>query len=411
MRNTADDKKKWIILVLCCLAACGNGGVNNAHGVFITPVAEGLGISQTTFSLITTITTVSGSFISLIVPRMVLRFKPKAVMAAGAVFGIGGYFLASRMKSVVALTLFLVMKRLSYHLMGTTVLLMIVHEWFVKDSGLASSIVTGCYGLAGAALSPVFAWGIENRSWRYGYLIASAFCLLMFLPPLAAPIRFTKSRIEEDETGQRAVMEESVLPYDRKSIPVLIVYALGVISYMNVAFGEYITSIAITKGMHLSVGALFASSLMVGNITSKLLNGWISDRIGATRTAALMCLVCTAGASVVMLSQDRTVLLIASFFFGALYSVSGLSLSLVNRELFGAVHFAEAFSRTTFVGSIVYAALYPLWGLSYDLTGSYTLTMTVTIGATVLIIPLLMYLDGKRRKEQKISETGSNPVS
>ena len=398
MRSWPDNKKKWIILILCCMVACANGGIINAHGVFITPVTEGLDISQTAYSLTATITTLTASFLTLIIPILVIRFKSKIVMLAGALISVGGYFLASRMTGIVSLAISLFMRRAGYHLLGNTVLLMTINEWFVSDSGFASSIVMSCYGLAGAILSPLFAWGIENRSWRYGYLIATVISIVMYTVPLASPIRLTRAVVEDEDPEQRNLREEVVFPYKRRSMPVLIVYAAGIISYMNVAFAEYLSSIAITKGMSLSTGALFASAVMMGNIVSKLLNGWLSDSIGATRTAAVMCLVCSCGALAILFSKSRPIMFVASFFFGALYSISGLSLSLVNKELFGKEKFAEAFSRTSFVSSMVYAALYPLWGLAYDFTGGYTLTMIVTIAVTILLAPFLLYLDSKRKQ-------------
>ena len=156
----------------------------------------------------------------------------------------------------------------------------------------------------------------------------------------------------------------------------------------------------LTKGMALSLGAVCTSLAMIGNVLTKMVDGTLSDRFGATRVSALFCFLGAAAEAVIFLTGGKTGLLAASLLMGANYAVSGLSMSLVTMEVYGPKQYGFAYASQVFVCTVLSAVTNLLWGVNYDLAGNYSAIMLFSMGWALLAGISMLLLDRRLRRDR-----------
>lgn len=77
------------------------------------------------------------------------------------------------------------------------------------------------------------------------------------------------------------------------------------------------------------------------------------------------------------------------FLFGAIYGVGSAGLSLLVTYLFNAADFSKVFSKVNFISNMGAAIAVSLYGISFDVSGSYTLGLTASFIIVVLGIVLV----------------------
>ena len=177
--------KPWYVLVVCCGLAASSIGISiNSSGVFYTPVSESLGVMRGTFAMHMTIFSLITAITALIVPKLMSRFSYKWILIISVAITVISTSMMANVKSVTRAYLLGGIRGFSTGLFSIVPLTMIINGWFKKNHGLATSIVFGFSGIAGAICSPILSRCIELFGWQTGYLIKSGIILLLCLPAL-----------------------------------------------------------------------------------------------------------------------------------------------------------------------------------------------------------------------------------
>lgn len=80
-------------------------------------------------------------------------------------------------------------------------LTIIINGWFKKHHGLATSIVFGFSGLAGAICSPILSKCIDLYGWNMGYIIKAGIILILCLPAIIYPFEVSAKEEEKVPLG------------------------------------------------------------------------------------------------------------------------------------------------------------------------------------------------------------------
>jgi MFS family permease len=244
--------------------------------------------------------------------------------------------------------------------------------WWNKRRGIAVAICACGNYVAGAFWPPVAQWGIETIGWRHTYIYMGIFCgvcmlLLSFLMRQRPPL-VTKNDASVSDSG---FISSQPFGLQLGQAQVLLCIAAVACCVAMSMPQVHIVAYCSDLGYGAARGAEMLSLMLTCGIISRLVSGWICDRIGGIRTLLLGSAL-QGIALVLFLPFDGLVpLYVISGMFGLFQGGIVPAYAIIVRE-----HFPpqEAGAR---VGSVIMASLVGMaiggWlsGKIFDLTGSY----------------------------------------
>lgn len=81
-----------------------------------------------------------------------------------------------------------------------------------------------------------------------------------------------------------------------------------------------------------SIGAVILLASMIENIISKLVIGFLSDRIGSLKASISMLIINMLSVFILILSLDETTPITETCLFGSIYSISVVGFALLTKE-------------------------------------------------------------------------------
>jgi len=147
------------------------------------------------------------------------------------------------------------------------------------------------------------------------------------------------------------------------------------------------------------------SCSMIGNICTKLVIGFISDRLGPVK-ANLIMIGANAASILVLMAGTRagtTSLLIAAFLFGSVFAVAAVGIPLLTRYFFGNEHYAKAYAVIGFFTSVGSSSSLAVIGYLYDLFGTYQYAYAAAV--SFLLINSLLLLEGVALKRTNVRKS------
>ena len=134
---------------------------------------------------------------------------------------------------------------------------------------------------------------------------------------------------------------------------------------------------------------------MIGNIVFKLVYGFASDRINPVYVSVAWSIIGAAGTVMMLVFATSGVLIRAgAVLYGAYFSLSTVALSMLV-QMVAKDRYAEVYSRMVIFTSLAYALSVSLYGMSYDILGSYAPALVLIVGITALSVVLALTLNRK----------------
>ena len=196
--------RHWLTVIACCgLAASSIGICTNAMGVFYTPVSEALGVGRGTFALHTTITLLTSGFFSLLVARLLRRYRYRPLLLTGVLLTCATTALMSCTKSIWVFYLLSFFRGVGMSCFSLMPVTAIITNWVEARHGLAMGITLSFSGLSGAVFNPLFTWLISLAGWQTAYLLMALFALLLAVLGILL-LRFSPSEIGLTPYGANA---------------------------------------------------------------------------------------------------------------------------------------------------------------------------------------------------------------
>ena len=407
------DKNHWIVMVVCCgLSSASIGLIINAMGVFYTPVAQSLGVMQGTIAAQGTITLILASGMSFSVPRVLKKYNYKKVLLVSIAIASISTIMMGFVTHILPFHLLGAVRGLSAAFFSIVPLTMIINQWFEKKHGLATSLVLGLSGMAGAIFSPIFASLIENFGWEITYFIKGLILFLLGLPAILYPFSMKPEDdgllpYGQENSSKKAVMkiaienEASKFKIVQVSFLCFLVFSTLIAALTTIA--HHLPSFAASIGHNSATGALLLSAAMVGNVIFKVIIGLLTDAIGAINSCLLMIGINLIGLLMLMFAQNDWTFVLASFLFGALFSVGSVGAALLTKHFFGLRNYPKCYPFVSFIGGIGAALALMGIGYIYDFTGSFRATFIIALIFHALSMLLFIVVIVKERKMQLLS--------
>ncbi|WP_353094857.1 MFS transporter [Methylibium sp.] len=360
----------WVSLLLMTIGGSGMYAIT----VVLPQIQADFGVDRGAASLPYTLTMIGFGAGGVLMGRLADRWGVVAPLLVGAV-GLGVGFIGAGLAP--GLFLFCLAQGLFVGLLGTSAtfapLVADTSQWFDRRRGIALAICMSGNYTAGAVWPPVMQYFIDMAGWRATYVGIGVFCIVSMLP-LALVLR-------PRPPAQPAVPVRPLAPAAGNTARPLgmapgtlqaLLCVAGVACCVAMSMPQvHIVAYCSDLGFGAARGAEMLSLMLGMGVVSRLVSGWISDRIGGLRTLLLGSVLQGLALLLFLPFEGLVSLYVVSALFGLFQGGIVPSYALIVREYFSP---AEAGAR---VGTVLMSTLLGMalggWmsGAIFDLTGSY----------------------------------------
>lgn len=405
------NKSHWHILTLiacCCMSLSTLGLVMNCVGVFYSPMATDLGVGRGTVAMFATICTLMNGFAAPLFRRAIQRFPLRMVLSAGIIISALCTFGISRSTQMWQLYLLGALQGTSLSFYSSVPVNMLISNWFEKNHGLATGIAMCFSGLGGAVFSPIFTMAIGSLGWRNAYMLLGLLILIVTLPGALFIVRLNPSERgllpfgaeKQPVTAKPVASGNAAKTASFISLPFILLTITGVFAAFNTGISQHLPGFAENVGLGAATGAAMVSACMIGNLTSKLFIGIISDWLKPIRACILILGACLLGVITLLTfgAGSLAIALVGSYLIGCVYSVCSVGMPLVTKYVFGLDQFAVMYPRINLMVSLGSALALTIIGFIYDFTRSYTAAFLCCAAFLLISAAMLIVLNMRRRK-------------
>ena len=391
--------KHWmIVFLMCCLAASSIGLCTNAIGVFYTPVSKSLHVLKGTFAMHATLSTLITALTSLKMSKLIRKYNYKKILLIGVLLSSVSTWMMSYSRSVYLFYILGILRGIGVGIGGMVPITVIITNWFDEKHGLATGLALSFSGLAGAIFSPLLSSWIISYGWQMTYRLMASCILILVFPVLIVPWKINPQ-------------EENLLPYGYQERKDTIKIQDKKISLITISFlcmclftllhtsitgiSQYLSGIALSIHLSATSGAILMSLTMIGNISTKLLIGFLSDLLNPIKAVIIMILTNCLSLLLLFLGvihQEIMLLYIGSFMFGSIYSVGAVGIPMLTRYFFGNENYARTYSFIGFLTNVGSASSLTLIGYLYDFTQSYQMVFIIALCFHLINLILLVVI-------------------
>lgn len=371
--------------------------------IVIMPAIEAeYGGTRAMASLPYTLTMVGFALGNYVIGRAVDHFGITASLIVAATMTAIGFSLATLSSSLLVLsfTQFLVGFASA---VGFGPLIADISHWFVRRRGIAVAIAASGNYLSGAIWPILLAEVLAESGWRTVYIVMAAITLAAVIP-LAFALRRRLPQEVQTAAQNTSLVNAKTVGLSPRALQYLLGFAgIGCCVAMSMP-QVHIVAYCVDLGFGPAVGAQMLSLMLLCGVASRIISGLVADLLGGVRTLLIgSCLQCLA-LFLYLPSGGMVSLYVVSLVFGLSQGGIVPSYALVVREYMPA---KEAGARVGFVlmATILGMALGGwLSGVTYDLSGSYTLAFVNGIIWNSANIAIITWLISRSRTNLSVAK-------
>lgn len=352
------------------------------NGLFVAGLTQDFGLTRVQFGFGVLLVTMALAVANPLVGWLVDRFGAKWPSVAGLLLlSLGFASLGTFISSVHSYYLLQCVLALIAAASGPIAYSKIVNETFIRHRGVALGLTMTGIGIAAAAIPKLLAIVIASQGWRAGYYH------LAFVPLVGAVLTAVLLPARHARGVRKAAATTQVAAADTQWIRSPVFWMLaGTFAMMSLAFAgllPHFVPMLGDAGMDPVTAGGTAGEIGLAVIASRMLVGYLLDRVFAPRIAILICLIAAAGCLVFRYSGISSASLTAIALGLALGAELDLMGFLIARY-FGLAQFGKIYGWLYF--AFVFASgIGPLWvGAVRDSTGNYSVALVASAVGLVL---------------------------
>lgn len=400
-----NSSKHWLVLVMCCLlAVVGVGLPVMSAGVFITPIADSLGILRGNVAMHNTMTLIFKAILSLISPKIIEKIGIKKNMVIGVFFIALSTFALGLTTSIILFNLLGIIRGIGAGMVAWVPINLMVNHWFEKNNGLITSVVLSFSSIGGAIFSPIFTNLITNLGWQQAYRIMGVTAFVLAIPAMILSYTLdprdsgllpygAKVQTEAGQSTKTVIKRDQSQDLSTTLFVVFMAYAL--MQTLAIGMPQHFPGFASAIGYDPTFGAGLMSVTMISSIVFKLGAGYVADRIGSISMTNIIMTCTIIASSLFIISSALPILYTAAILIGGIFAIPSVALVLLTKKFFGLYNFTQYYPKVSFAIAIGGAISVSAIGFIYDFTGSYIPAFIALIVINVLGLIILNSLKAK----------------
>ncbi|WP_042348049.1 MFS transporter [Bacillus massiliigorillae] len=407
----------WVLLGLSIMIGLARGGINNAGGLFLTPVTQDLGIEMGTLTLYFSISSIVTMIFLPIAGKMMAKYDIRSLLIGGIILQAGSFAMFGLMNSVWGWYIFSIPMAVGSIFVNQMAGPVLINNWFKKHNGLALGIMMAAVGAFGAVIQPLAGNLIASQGWRYTYLILGIAVIVVVIPVVLLLIRMapqqkgllpygmtvSDSNDDKKEEHTEDINKGVTFAIAKKSYAF---YALFLFFFFVTAIGsfaQHIAPFAMGIGYDIKFAGSVMGAFMVGMLVGALAFGFLTDKIGSKNTALFAMIVGLVSMVMLLTAADHpTMFTLAIGIFGFITASIGTLTPLLTTELFGIKEYSQIFATAALGLAIAGIVALPGYGFVYQFTGSYTYVLWSIIAMLIInIVLILVAFKGKKKLEKE----------
>jgi len=402
--SAIESPQAWLRLGLSLLLMTIGGCGMYSVAVVLPAIQSEFGLARGAASLPYTLTMIGFGIGGVLMGRLADRFGVMVPVALGAC-GLGVGFIGAGLAPDY-LT-FCLAQGVFIGLLGTSAtfapLVSDTSQWFDRRRGIALAICMSGNYVAGAAWPPVIQLLVESIGWRQTHVAIGVFCFATIFP-LAWCLRTRPPAIAAPApaAAKGAAASPGARPMGLRPGTALALLAVASVACcVAMAMPQvHIVAYCSDLGFGPARGAEMLALMLGLGVVSRLVSGWISDRIGGLRTLLLGSLLQGIALLLFLPADALMSLYVVSALFGLFQGGIVPAYALIVREHFPP---SEAGAK---VGTVLMASLFGMalggWmsGAVFDLAGSYRAAFVNGIAWNALNLAIVLFLLHRLRRSR-----------
>lgn len=392
----------WILVGLCLMVGLGKGALNNTAGLFISPVANDLGVGIGNLTLYLSISSIVTLVFLPIGGKMMAKYDTKALLIGAIILQAGAFAAFGFMKSVWGWYLFSIPLAVGGVFITVIAGPVLINQWFKKSNGLALGIMGAAVGGLGAISQPVVGKLIASRGWEQSYVIVGVAVMIIAIPVILLLIRKSPSEKGLQPYGAAVVTEDGTTEdLSEQGISMAIAkksgafYGLTLFFFLITAIASFtihIPTFLANKGYTIEFTGTLMGLYMIGVLLGALILGVLSDKIGAKTTAVFaMFLGSLAILTLLFFSKNATLLIIAAVVLGFTTASIGTLAPTLASTLFGSKDYSQIYAMSSIGLAVASIIALPAYGYVYDFTGNYTIVLWIIFAMFLINIAAIFF--------------------
>ncbi|MBQ1907727.1 MAG: MFS transporter [Firmicutes bacterium] len=386
------SKDQLLVLIGACMVQSAIIGIIlNSSGVFFAQMRVELGLSMTKIASHNTIRAITGALSGAYLTKLFFRTNKKMYLRVAVLSVAVGFFLLTLgakgimwyiASGMIGLFISISMISISY----------VLSHWFPGNAGLMTGVASAFSGIGGALFSPVAGKLIGAVGFLKAMGVFSVITLIVGFTGVELMLPKKGEALFAEDDRPKAGVQPGAKAGDLYIPHLALRFALTALtltgSSIMLQFIFNVSVFAQTVGYTLDTAALLSSMVMIGNISGKIIFGYIADRLSVwkaviTLAAAIMCSILCF-----IFFYDRiAILYVASLVYGFGYAIGSVGLSRCCVSAYG-MQGQKTMSGYHVSISNAFGALVSLGiGMIYDLVGSYSPILWIGfVSGAVMII-------------------------
>ena len=317
-----DASYRWVIVAAGGLLGCVAIGAMFALPVFLLPISQDTGWSNTGISGAMTIGFISSALASMGWGTLSDRIGPRPVVLLGSIILVASLALASQATSLLQFQLLFGLLLGGAGAAILTPMMASVTGWFDTHRSLAVSLVSAGIGVAPMTVSPFAAWLLSIYDWRTSLLIIAALAAVLMLPAALLVRRPPALEAQAADASTAEASDDSLSLGQALRSPQFIVLLATFFACCATHSGPifHTVSNAVHHGIPMMAAVTIYSVEGLAGLGGRVAFGILGDRLGAKRVIVAGLLAQAFGALAYVFVRDLGEFYVVAAVFGFIYA-------------------------------------------------------------------------------------------
>ena len=348
MNKTKKFHYAWIILIgMSIIMGVSRGGLNNAGGLFLSPVSNDLGIGIGSLSVYLSIASIATMIFLPIAGKVIAKYDIRSVLIIAIILQGGSFAAFGFMNSVWGWYIFAIPMAIGAVFTTNLAGPILINKWFKKNNGLALGLMMAAVGLFGIFIQPYAGNIIGTFGWRRAYLTLGLAAIAIIIPVVLLTIRknpedkgllpYGMLEVSDEQSSEKTVIDKGVSYTDAKTSKSFYSMLLFLFFMTAIAsFAQHIGPYAVGVGYSIEFSGQVLGMYMGGMFVGALIFGFLTDKIGARTTSYLSMIIGIISLLLLILIPENKMLFSLGIgLFGIVASSVGTLAPLLTLTIFG----------------------------------------------------------------------------